>query len=104
MKEERLIQDEEARHQEGRDDRSLFHQLRGSIKIDAPRFGVTTQRAVDRTRPGERDGSGLFAATRASRREVGRGLPVPPEHTPSSSARIDMPRAGSAAARAGNRE
>src|SRR5215831_4462028 len=48
---ERLIQDEQARHQEGRDNRSLFHQSRSSIKVDAPRSHVT-MRAADRTRPG----------------------------------------------------
>src|SRR5215471_901094 len=104
MEEERLIEDEQACHQEGRDDRPLFHQPRGSIKIDAPRSGVTRRRAADRSRPGEMDGSVLYGATRASLRVATRGPPALSEHTPSSSARIGTLPAESVATPIGNCE
>src|SRR5215467_4355565 len=104
MEEERLIQDEQPRHQKGRDNRALFHQPRGSIKIGAPRSDVTNLRVADHSRPGEMGGSVLSGATRTSLRVASRGPPALPEHTPSSSARIGTPPAESVARRAGSRE
>src|SRR5262249_42789641 len=89
--EDRRYREVQRRHQKRRDDRALLHQPRGSIKIDAPRSGVTRLRAADHSRPGEMGGSVLSGATRASFRAASRVPPALPEHTPNSSARIGTP-------------
>jgi hypothetical protein len=89
MCEERLVENQEARHQQGGNYGSFLHQARGSIKIDAPLLGVAKDQVADRTRRGGTGGSARASARPASHRGQARAGGAPSARIPSSSARSD---------------